>query len=199
MKIIGLTGQKGNGKSEIAKALLRGNAQHVDNGTNICTYSFAMPIKHICLILFGGEHRHWYGDAKEQELPDWKTTPRRIMQRVGTEMFRKEWGEDFWIRCAQVHLNRMDEYHRDLHNSNICVIIDDVRFDNEAEFIINNGGSIYEVRKLPFVVSEDTHASEQGISPSYIKAVVEAANMDELNLNAKYIAEENGLCFHTIQ
>lgn len=58
-------------------------------------------------------------------------TPRRIMQRIGTEWGRDTQGEDFWV----------DMWDAKAHGCN-RVVSDDVRFPNEAERIRSKGGFI---------------------------------------------------------
>jgi hypothetical protein len=160
-------------------------------------YSFAQPLKAICQILFGGTADHWYGSLKEEVLEYWGMTPRYILQRVGTETFRNNFGQDFWIKAAKMHINRVLDYEKAQENPrNVCVIIDDIRFDNEAEMVKELGGKVYRVIRNGLVDS-DTHSSEQGIDEELVSANMVADNLEELEINARFIAKENGLCLLT--
>jgi hypothetical protein len=59
------------------------------------------------------------------------------------------------------------------------------------------GGNVYEVIRGNGPVILDNHASEQGISPDLIDACMVADTLEELEINARFIAKENGLCLLT--
>jgi hypothetical protein len=192
LTVIGLTGRKQNGKSTLYK-LIENNVD-LENGPVIVRYSFAQPLKAICHLLFGGSADYWYGDLKEEVLHPWNLTPRHIMQKVGTELFRNNFGEDFWIKTAKMHIERVTDFEK---SRDVCIIIDDVRFDNEAQMVKELGGNVYEVIRGNGPVILDNHASEQGISPDLIDACMVADTLEELEINARFIAKENGLCLLT--
>lgn len=61
------------------------------------------------------------------------------------------------------------------------VVVTDVRFDNEARGIIEAGGAIIEIDN-PNLVADDTHTSEQGISPELVaETVVNDADIPTLH------------------
>jgi len=186
MKVIGLTGNKQNGKSSAAQYLC-------DNYNNIERYSFSTPLKLVCKMLFGGTQEHWLGSLKDSRLVNWGLTPRQIMKTVGTELFRTQFSEDFWVKVAREHLDRVQGFH-DSDVDDVIVIIDDVRFDNEAKMITDMGGKVYRIVNLGAAPCTDTHASEAGISEDLISAVVEAKDIAELYLGADFIAKDNALC-----
>lgn len=78
-------------------------------------YSLADPMRQICKDIFGIES---------------KTDPRyrRIMQKLGTDWFRSE-DPDVWVR----HLRKR------VANESKSVVVDDVRFLNEAKALLDNG------------------------------------------------------------
>ena len=194
MKIIGLSGQKRNGKSATLAALVK-------NYKNIIPYSFARPLKECCKILFGGTDEHWYGKDKETELEIWKASPRKLMQLVGTELFRNNFDRNFWIKVAEVHIERIRNYHEIVDSGNVefdpIIVIDDVRFENEAELILGKGGKIYNIRNINIPIVEPTHESEVPLHPCYISAELHAASLEEVEGNAHFIAKDNGLCLIT--
>lgn len=75
-----------------------------------------------------------------------KTTPRRLIQLVGTEFFRECVRESVWTEIAP---------YRD-------TILTDVRFPNEAEAVKSNGGILIKVvnENITSGTSESSHASE---------------------------------------
>lgn len=77
---------------------------------------------------------------------------RRFLEKYGTESHRDQFGDDFWLNLWRVGAQRM---HMDaggtqpwLHltgDHQITVVNTSVRFENEAEWIIENGGVIWQV------------------------------------------------------
>lgn len=168
VKVIGLTGYKQCGKSTLAKAIVEKAKAHGKHG---CIYSFAKPLKEICHILFGGTEANWYGDFKTERFADWEltlgekySTPRRILQTVGTEVFRKNVDSDFWLHVAHRYINDIvKEEHCDF------VVVDDVRFDNEAQLIVAAyNGFIYRIQRADSLSHNDSHESERGLSSDLI-------------------------------
>lgn len=168
--VIGITGYKRTGKTTFARAIKN---QH----KNTFIYSFAKPLKEICHILFGGCEDHWYGDMKADVLTDWQgklpftaPTPRVLMQYVGTEMFREQLGAYFWTHVARRYI--MDAYREE--GFSLCVI-DDVRFDSEAEFLIQEfDATIVKLNRVDEAAEAagiNGHASERGIKQAYIDYV----------------------------
>lgn len=75
-----------------------------------------------------------------------KTTPRSILQKIGTEFFREYVSESFWTDIAP----------------RSGVIMTDVRFANELEYIRRNGGVIIKiVNENQRGIKNSGHASEQ--------------------------------------
>lgn len=87
-------------------------------------------------------------DPQQKEKADqrWGLSPRQMMQKVGTDMVRQMWGEDFWIRNMDLRLCDGD------------VVVSDVRFPNEAQYIRDRGGVL--VRIVRNGRASDTHTSE---------------------------------------
>lgn len=94
--LVGISGKKESGKSTSAKRAEKWGYQAM---------SFAQPIKQLCMNYFDLTPEDVYGSRKEITHPKWGTTPRKIMQFVGTDLFREKLGEliggdlagDFWI------------------------------------------------------------------------------------------------------
>ena len=155
-QIIGITGRKFNGKDTLGNYLV--------NNYNYMKLSYAEPIKEISRILFGFNDEQLYGGLKEIIDENWNTSPRTIMQFLGTEIFRKQMnqvipdiGENFWIKCLEVKmLNILKE------NPSQKFVICDVRFPNELEAIKKLGGIVIRVKR-DLNTNNDTHESEKYI------------------------------------
>ena len=72
-------------------------------------------------------------------------TPRKTLQLIGTELFRKKFNSDIWVNCvekkiiSQIHLNP---------NSNI--VVSDCRFPNEIKMLKDLGFKLIHIkRNLP--------------------------------------------------
>jgi len=154
MFIIGLTGKAGCGKDTAAEGL----QYHL----NFHRFAFADPIKEMVATLLGVSVTKWEDrEWKETPLLSFGVSPRRMAQTLGTE-----WGrsldKDFWVKTLEHRLyNRASMVH---HSR---VVITDVRFDNEAEWIVSRGGIIIEVVR-PGATAVEAHASELGIHPNLI-------------------------------
>lgn len=129
-RLIGLTGYARSGKSTVA-AILKAHAFH--------EISFAEPIRDFTkqLLNFRSEDL----EANKETPIDWLggVTPRRIMQTLGTEWGRQLIHPEIWLRVA-------------MHEAKACmvegcsdVVISDVRFANEAEAIVAEGGQIWRI------------------------------------------------------
>lgn len=136
-KLIGIHGPAGSGKDTIA--------YYIQETYSDCWItSFADPIKIACAAAFGIPEESFY-DQSLKEIKDtlWNVSPRQITQFFGTELFREQiWKlipgdtEDFWVRRMEKQLEFPGYTEME------TVIIPDVRFQNEYDFIIANGGYI---------------------------------------------------------
>jgi hypothetical protein len=133
-RLLGLAGKAGCGKSTIAQTLVdRGLAQRV---------RFAGPLKD-GLVAMGLSREQVDGSEKETPTPLLcGRTPRYAMQKMGTEFGRDMIGPDVWVRLA---MHRVDE----LLVSGVNVVIDDLRFDNEAQAILERDGQLVTLRRGP--------------------------------------------------
>lgn len=107
-------------------------------------------------------------------LPQPKVKDRRLLQYLGTE-----WGRDkdpeLWVNAWR---HKVTEIKRQGHG--VPIIVDDVRFDNEARAIKDMGGLVVQIScvedsvltRIPNTMSGTTHASENGVSPEYWDLIV---------------------------
>ena len=148
--IIGICGFQSSGKDTIADYLIK------DHG--FIRLSFASAVKDIISIMFGWSRKKLEGLTKEdrdwrEEIDEWwsKTlkipnlSPRYVMQYIATDIFRKHFHPDIWVKIVENELNKILEI-----NLNQNIIISDCRFENEINMIIRLGGKIIHVhRNLP--------------------------------------------------
>ena len=147
-KIIGLVGKLQSGKSTSANFIL----DYLKKDYNIiCKYSFADLLKTMILNA---------GICNAEELWGKKTEFSRLMlQKIGTEIIRKQVSENFWV---QKMAEKIAETFMDSPNENILIVIDDVRFLNEAELISKFGGTLIRIIRpdLEQNKNENKHLSE---------------------------------------
>lgn len=116
--------------------------------------SFAEPIKRMAVEFFMS-----LGYSKEKSLslawvdkgrvlPEINASPRYVLQTIGTEWGRHYIADDIWVRCLCA---RAQEFSH--------VIVDDVRFENEANAIVAMGGEMWMIKR-PSAVNDFNHASE---------------------------------------
>lgn len=139
-------GKKGSGKSTLARHLA---------GFGYEVISFAMPIKDICVETLRMSHRVVYNGTPEEKETTFlgKRSYRQIMQDVGT--FFREIDPDIWVRNAEQRIKIMLGWGRN-------VVIDDLRFPNEAEMLVRLGAKIVRVVR-DSADGNDTHVSETAL------------------------------------
>ena len=138
MAIIGLVGFISSGKGTVGD-LLESKGFYKD--------SFATPLKDACSVMFGWPRELLEGDTevsrswREQQDSFWSEkfgydfSPRLALQLMGTEAGRDVFHKDIWVISL---LNR---------SKNKDVVVTDVRFKNEIEYIQNNGGIVVRIKR----------------------------------------------------
>jgi len=145
-KIVGIAGKARSGKDTVAGFL----REHF----NYDVYSFAQPIRDITKYLLLIDEEYIEGGKKEDKL-DWvDTSYREFAQKLGTEFVREMIDQDFWIKRAVQYVKQYKPEY---------IVIPDVRFENEAEWIRKQGGIVWHLDR-PDVVKVRDHISEAGVS-----------------------------------
>lgn len=144
MKLIGLIGKARVGKDTVAEHL------HMHHCLN--RYAFADPMKDMLEAVFGDRFR---GD--DRETPIWwlGKSPRHLMQTLGTEWGRDCIHPDLWVMLGEQEWLKTKD--RGLSPG---LVISDVRFHNEADMILRNGGTLLHVIRDE-AESINNHVSEQ--------------------------------------
>jgi hypothetical protein len=159
VNIIGFLGKKGSGKTTCGELLQQLGR---DNGLKVIRVSFADPLKRLCSDLYCFAYdippEAFYGSQTEKEQPRpalGNRSGREVMQFLGTGCF-KALTPDVWIAYLMRHIDIAMKYGADL------VVIEDVRFTDEAEAIRNKGGLLIRVERtgLSEYPNTDEHSSE---------------------------------------
>lgn len=160
MKLIAFTGSMGAGKStaiEQLKTLFDGPVTNV---------KFAQP-------LYDMQEAVYERVKPTYVRPLSFIKDRRLLQLLGVEWGRTVLGSNIWV----------DLWKQDVSNltfgdpTDRIITCDDCRFDNEAEAIRALGGFVVQVTSDKTLIDKTTgvksHASEQGVDPRYIDAIIE--------------------------
>lgn len=157
--LFGIAGRKGHGKDTCADIMASTDRD------NVIKVAFADPIKGACAALFGFSDAQLHDPvAKETRDSRWHISPRRAMQFLGTDLIQKHMepllpgiGNGFFVEAMRHRVRQMWQ-----QNPNLVIIISDVRFQHEVDFIHELGGCVFRVIRMSMLEQSlaDTHASE---------------------------------------
>ena len=167
-EFIGFAGNKQVGKDSAAKF-----AREILEGPGrLCVKvtAFAEPLKEVVSTLFGIDRKLLFGSNADKNTPThikWKTLPefiqnqfgrwegnltiREVTQIFGTDIIRKMFDEDAWVRAT---------LSKDWSNYDV-VIISDVRLPNEKKAIEAMGGKVMFLERHTGLF--DAHSSENAL------------------------------------
>jgi len=132
--IIGISGKIGSGKDTIAKEIINSFPNY-----NFRKVSFGYNVKKIVSILTGLDMRTILSrKIKSVYLPDWEMTVGELFQQAGTNALRDILNDDTWIISLFNNIKSGEN-----------IIITDVRFENEANSILNRGGYLLRINGDP--------------------------------------------------
>jgi len=156
MVLVGLMGIKGSGKTTGADFLVK--------KYNFVEKSFAECLKKACKELFLLSDEQVFGTQEQKETPDprwFNCTPRKILQFVGTELLRDNLEKIMPGLGQNIFTHHFELWYQTelKKNPNLRVIISDVRFKNEIDFIQSLGGSVIKIDR-PAAQTNDMHSSE---------------------------------------
>lgn len=130
MKILGLSGKRGVGKTALAL--------HLVDKFGFVRVSFAEDIRRICRMLFPTLTEADFSDPKKKEKPhepyDW--TPRDLMLHVGE--FMRFHDKDYWLKIGLAKCKDPKKVY----------VFDDLRFINEADALRKVDGKIIRVNRF---------------------------------------------------
>lgn len=174
MKLIGLTGKAGAGKDTLASLIL----EHT-TGT---TRAFADPLRRAAKEIFGlTDDQMTDRVLKEQVIPYWGKSPRRLLQLLGTESVRDIFGGDTWVKNADLRLQALERGEAGCDLPIDVVIWTDCRYPEEAQWIRDNGGIVIEIVR-PGVAAVEAHSSEQALPVELVNnRVINCDTLDDLS------------------
>ena len=198
--LLGLSGCIGSGKDTVANYL----ASH-----DFIKLSYADSLKDICSSLFGWKRELIEGTTNESrefretidtdldqlftqfhisdDIPMLQqVTPRKILQFLGTDLFRKHMHENIWI-CLTVR-NIQSLLSQGKH-----VVVTDCRFQNEIDAIKQLGGTTIKIIRKP-VDDYFTENAKQAVKGNSIAL----ARMKETNMHESEWMVYGLECDHTV-
>jgi hypothetical protein len=156
MHVIGLAGKAGSGKDTIG-----GLIADLPRWQQI---AFADPLR-VMLVMGGFAKPEQLNDRKLKETPIelHGASPRLLMQTLGTEWGREMIHPEIWIRLLAERVDKFAE------SGVPGVVITDIRFEDEAEYVRRVGGRVVHVIRPPsaFGLTSSKHRSEAGIKRRY--------------------------------
>jgi len=158
--LIGLCGAPGCGKDTLAEQFVLHDVYE--------QYRFADPIKAM-LTQFHIRPDVWDDhEQKEKPIPWLGKSPRYLAQTLGTEWGRDLVHPDVWVLMAK------GRWHVLNAGKEGRMVISDVRFPNEAQWIRKAGGIIVNIQRPDSQHKADNagHSSENGISLKLCQVVV---------------------------
>ena len=169
--IVGLTGRAGAGKDTAADVLCEAHQFY--------RFAFADPVRAEIMRAFGVDISVFGTDTKERKIdalainrctdPDFRLavgklgvspqaprSPREIMRWWGTE-FRRAQNPRYWTVRAG------DTLHDAMRRGFRRIVITDVRFRNEADFVRYHNGKVWEIKRATAETVPANHQSESEI------------------------------------
>jgi dephospho-CoA kinase len=150
MMIIGVVGHKFSGKDTFADYICLHNGFHKK--------AFASGLKKVCMAAFHLREDELNDPKKKETTNDfWGKSPRELMQIVGTDLFRNHFDKEIWTKNMYLEL-------KESRCENI--VVSDVRFENEMQFLLDYGKKygvpVFLVQIVRFETGKnrDCHSSE---------------------------------------
>jgi len=175
--IIGITGKLESGKTTTANFLKEFHPVK-------CKIAFADLLKEMIINS---------GLCKREELYENKTDfSRLMMQKIGTEIIRQQVSKDFWVEKMRDRIcNAFTHYQ--IKGKDFLIVIDDIRFLNEAKLVQQFQGKIVKIHRDKDdsqLNSFSTHLSETEldlINPDY--TIINNKSLEDLKVSVKYMLE----------
>lgn len=151
MTLIAICGFQSSGKDTFSNYLV--------SNFGFKKFSFAEATKDVLSIMFGWDRKLLEGDTQESRIfretidPWWSEklsidnlTPRKMLQLIGTDLFRKQFNDEIWIRIIEKKIINLIK-----SNIETNIIISDCRFPNEIKMLKEYGFKLIHIqRELPF-------------------------------------------------
>lgn len=136
---------------------------------------------------FYNEIYNYTQEDKNVFLPLWDKTIGESLQIIGTDALRNRFDSDVWVKAlfSTVGKETLEMGH--------ILLIPDVRFENEANYILENGGILVRLEGDPANIRENSrrdlmHESEISLDDyEYFTYILESVNFKQLHENIEKI------------
>jgi hypothetical protein len=169
-KIIGISGKIGSGKDTFAELLaeqLHGKVERhaLADKLRLITEIVSgvrMTTTHEVNKPFCNEIRNYTQDQKNIVIKQFNKTIGETLQLVGTDLFRDNYDTDIWVKSF------FNKELDDKLNDGKIIVVPDVRFINEANYILKEGGYLIRLEGDPMGIRENSlrdlnHISETNL------------------------------------
>ena len=132
---------------------------------------------HPMLVCLGYDHnKAWRLVTLEKDtvVPGLGVSVRHMLQTLGTEWGRNCIHTNVWLQCWEQRIAHTD-----------FVVVDDVRFPNDADLVTRLGGEMWRIER-PGVVANTSHASEGALdSYTFQRRIANQGTLDDLRRNVE--------------
>jgi hypothetical protein len=161
---IGVSGKIGSGKDTFAELLARICKTPVER------HAYADKLREVTELITGYEmtemsdlpfYNTVYNYTQEQKniyLPVWDKTIGKCLQVIGTECMRNNFDPDVWVKSL------FETVGKKCIEAGHIMVIPDVRFPNEVEYLKKNGGIVFRLEGDPMNVRENSNRDLNHIS-----------------------------------
>lgn len=199
MKIVAICGLIGSGKDTVADILV--------SEYGFVKLSFAGILKDVVSVMFGWDREMIEGSTPESRVwreiedPYWSsklgkpTSPRSVLQMIGTDIMRKYLDKDIWVFALEKKMS-------DLINSGKNIVFTDCRFSNEFDFLRRQGASFFRIDRgdkpkwwYDYVENKieptQVHITEWGwINEPFDKMINNDGSIEDLKQRLRIFSEE---------
>ncbi len=146
--LVGLSGKKRSGKDTVFQMIQKA-------GVPALRFGFADPLK---------EEMAWACNVSRDFIEENKDKFRLGLQWWGSEFRRGLYGDDYWIKKMEKHVAEEKQLLEQLHDTKLAfIVITDVRFPNEFDYVRNSGGIMVRVERDTEETQSDPHPSETAL------------------------------------
>lgn len=184
-----------SGKNTVANNMVDYLLENYKDKFSISLEELSEPIKYFCYDLLRLEKKDvLYNKNKKTgiEIKNFAedSTIRQIMQYYGTEICRNIFGYEIFIKRIEDIIKKKNK-----NNNKKCIFfIPDLRFDNEYEYLKNNGYDpiLIDINRTS-QENKDTHASQKGINNIqnlYNYTIDNDSDLDKLKIKSLEIIKD---------
>ena len=180
-------GFKGSGKDECTS--------FIQSEYSYEHYKISKYLKEMLKLLFGFSTNQLEGSEKETIASEWDVTPREVMKFVGTNLFQFEIQKllpqidrDFWLHLLHKDIKRC-------RKSNTPIVISDLRFLHELDFIKRT----FQEKIIVVKVVRDSQIPPLALDPSedehttlnFDYIIPNNSTLQTLHVNLRHLIETN--------